>query len=226
MPQEGSEFAPPHVRLFNYWRSSSSYRVRLALAHKGLGYEYVAVNLLEGEQHQSAHRARNPSGMVPVLEVEEGGRTHLLTQSVAILEYLEERYPQRPLLPPEPLARAAVRALVEACNSGLQPLHNTSVLAHVKTALHADQRAWAAHFVGVGLTALEASARATAGRHLFGDQVTLADCFLVPQLYAARRFATFDAQAFPTLARVEAAALALPAFAQAHPDAQPDAVKS
>lgn len=214
------------MRLFNYWRSSSSYRVRLALAHKGLGYEYVAVNLLQGEQLGALHRARNPSGMVPVLEVQVDGRPRFLGQSVAIVEYLEEAFPERPLLPGAPLERAEVRALVEACNSGIQPLHNSATLAHLKDALHADPRAWAQHFVTVGLTALEAQARAGAGRFLWGDQVTLADCYLVPQLYAARRFATFDPLAFPTLARVEAACLALPSFQAAHPDAQPDAAKS
>jgi len=221
--QEASE-SHLRVRLFNYWRSSSSYRVRLALAHKGLAYQYVPVNLLEGEQLQPAHRGRNPSGMVPVLEVEEGGEPRWLAQSVAIVEYLEERYPQRPLLPASPLARARVRALVEAVNSGLQPLHNSATLNHVKGVLHFEPKAWAEHFVQVGLTALEAMARPGAGRFLWGDDFSLADCFLVPQLYAARRFASFDAQAFPTLARVELACQALPAFALARPEAQPDAV--
>jgi maleylpyruvate isomerase len=215
--------APP-VRLFNYWRSSCSYRVRLALAHKGLAYEYVAVNLATGEQHQPAHRARTPSGAVPVLEVEEGGARHLLAQSVGILEDLEERHPEVPLLPRGAVERAQVRALVEAINSGLQPFHNMSTLNHVKTELHADPRAWAEHFVRAGLSALEKQATATAGRFLFGDAFTLADCCLLPQLYAARRFASFDAAAFPTLARVEASGLALPACALARPEAQPDAV--
>jgi maleylpyruvate isomerase len=214
------------VKLFNYWRSSSSYRVRLALAHKGLAYEYVAVNLLEGEQHRAPQRTRNPSGMVPVLEVLDGGRLRHLGQSVAICEYLEERFPSVPLLPRDALDRAQVRSLVESINSGLQPLHNTSVLAHVKEALHADPRAWAEHFVQLGLAALEAQASRTAGRFLVGEAFTLADCFLVPQLYAARRFASFDAAAYPTLARVEASCLTTPAAAAAHPDAQPDAVKS
>jgi maleylpyruvate isomerase len=164
--------------------------------------------------------------MVPVLEVEDGGQPRFLTQSVAILEYLEERFPQRPLLPASPLERARVRALVEGVVSGVQPLHNSSVLTHLKSALHADARAWAEHFVSTGLAALEATARESSGRFLHGDEVTLADCVLLPQLYAARRFASFDAQAFPTLARVEATCLALPAFQAAAPDAQPDAVKS
>jgi maleylpyruvate isomerase len=215
------------VRLFNYWRSSCSYRVRLGLAFKGLAYQYVAVNLLAGEQHQPAHRARNPWGTVPVLEVEEeGGPPRCLAQSVAILEYLEERHPERPLLPRGLVARATVRALVEAINSGLQPLHNLSTLNHVKTALGGEPKAWAEHFVGLGLASLEARARETAGRHLVGDAFTLADCFLLPQLYAARRFASFDAAAFPVLARVEEAGLALEAAALARPEAQPDAAPS
>jgi maleylpyruvate isomerase len=212
------------VRLFNYWRSSSSFRVRLALAHKGLAYEYVAVNLLQGEQHSAAHRARNPGGAVPVLEVEVGGHPHRISQSVAICEYLEERHPERRLLPVDPVARAWVRSLVEGFNSGLQPHHNLGTLAHVKDVLHGDPRAWAEHFVGVALAALELEAQRTAGQYLVGDAFSLADCYLVAGLYAARRFASFDAASFPTLARVELACQALPAYRAAHPDAQPDAV--
>jgi maleylpyruvate isomerase len=211
------------MKLHNYWRSSSSYRVRLALEHKHLEYVYVAVNLLQGEQHQPAHRARNPSGMVPVLEVEEDGRTLFVPQSVAIVEYLEERYPERPLFPSSRADRAQMRALVESITGGIQPFHNLATLNYVKSALAADPTAWATHFIDAGLSALEQLAARSAGTYLVGDAFTWADCCLVPQLFGARRFATFDASRYPLLARVEATCLALPAVQRARPEAQPDA---
>lgn len=212
------------MKLFNFWRSSASYRVRLALEFKGLPYEYVAVNLTKGEQHDAPHRTRNPWGGVPVLEVVEGGKTIGLTQSVAIVEYLEERYAQNPLFPRASLERARMRAMVELVNSGIQPLHNLQVLNHVKDGLKGDPKAWAELWIGKGLDALEAMAKDSAGTFLCGDAFTFADACLLPQLYGARRFASVDANRLPTLVRVEAECLKLDFVQKARPENQPDAV--
>jgi maleylpyruvate isomerase len=208
------------VRLFNYWRSSASYRVRLALGFKGLKYDYVAVNLQKGEQHQAAHVERNPWHSVPVLELDDGV---LIPQSVAIVEYLEELHPTPALFPKQPLLRARMRAMVEVINSGIQPLHNLQVLNYVKDVLKGDPKPWSEKWIGQGLDALEAMAKSTAGRFLIGDHFTFADACLVPQLYGARRFASVDPARLPTLVRVEAECLALDFVRAAAPDAQPDA---
>ena len=212
------------MRLFNYWRSSASWRVRFALAYKGVPYEYVAVSLLKdgGEQRAEAYRAMNPMAQVPTLEWVEGGETMRLGQSLAIIEYVDAAFPGPSLLPAQPFVRAKVRQLAEIVNAGIQPLQNLEVLRYVREDLHADTAAWARHFVGHGVRALEAEAVHTASAYLVGDQVTLADCCLVPQLYACRRFGV-DLSACPTLLRVEAALQRLAAYAASHPDAQPDA---
>jgi len=216
------------MKLFNYWRSSASYRVRLALGFKGLPYEYVAVNLVKGEQNESPHRGRNPWGGVPVLEVVEGGKAIEIPQSVAIVEYLEERYPEKPLFPKGLVERARMRAMVELVNSGIQPLHNLRVLNHVKDSLHGDPKAWAELWIGLGLDSLEAMAKDSAGKFLCGNAFTFADACLLPQLFGARRFAasTVDAAKLPTLMAVEAECLKLDFVQKARPDAQPDAVLS
>ena len=159
---------------------------------------------------------------VPLLEVEDEGRVFRLAQSMAILEYLEERWPEPPLLPKDRVARARVRHAAEIVNSGIQPFQNTSVQKRVKHELHGDEKAWARHFIAHGLGALEALLKETAGRYSVGDSVTLADCFLVPQLFHARRYEV-DVTPFPTLTRVEEACNALSAFQAAHADRQPDA---
>ncbi len=212
------------MRLYNYWRSSASWRVRIALAWKGIPYEYVAVNLVRdgGEQKAEAHRARNPMMQVPTLAWEEGGATRQLSQSLAILEYLEERWPERPLLPRDPYLRAKARQLAEVVNSGVQPLQNLEPQRYVREELKGDAAAWTRHFIERGMAALEAEARETAGRYLVGDEVSFADLCLVPQMFATRRFAG-DAGAYPTLLRVEAACLELEAFRAAQPERQPDA---
>ncbi|WP_374442762.1 maleylacetoacetate isomerase [Pseudomonas panipatensis] len=203
--------------LYTYYRSTSSYRVRIALALKGLDVQQLPVNLLQGEQNQPAYRALNPQGRVPALRSDEG---ELLIQSPAIIEYLEERYPQPPLLPAEPLARARQRGVAALIGCDIHPLHNVSVLNRLRQ-LGVDEdgvNAWIGHWIGEGLTAVEA---------LIGDQgfcfgaPGLADVYLLPQLYAARRF-TVDLSAFPRILRVERLALEHPAFRQAHPDAQAD----
>jgi maleylpyruvate isomerase len=212
------------MRLYGYWRSSSSWRVRIALHLKGIAFDYVPVHLLHegGEHRRDDHRARNPMEQVPVLELvtPDGQRWHL-AQSLAILEYLEEVKPDPPLLPRDPLQRARVRELAEIVNAGVQPFQNLAVQQHVKE-LGGDPAAWTRHYVGKGLAALEARARVTAGRYLVGDEVSFADACLVPQLYSARRFGV-ELTACPTLVRIDAALAELPAFQAAHADRQPDA---
>jgi maleylpyruvate isomerase len=210
------------LRLDSYWRSSSAWRVRIGLALKGIPYEYRAVDLLAREQFGEAHRARNPACQVPVLEVEEDGRVIHLLQSVAILEWLDERHPAPPLLPADALGRARVRGLAELVNSGIQPMQNAIVLRMLKERSPGYEKEWAAGFIARGLEALEPLTAAGAGRFSHGDAPGLADCYLVPQLYNARRFGV-DLSPFPTLRRIEEACGALPTFQAAHPDRQPDA---
>ena len=204
--------------LFTYYRSTSSYRVRLALALKGLDYQAVPVNLLAGEQHQPAYRALNAQGRLPSLRLDSG---EVLIQSPAILEYLEERYPAVPLLPAEPLLRARHRGVAALIACDVHPLHNVSVLNRLR-GLGLEEPAvldWISHWIGEGLAAVEA--QIGSGGFCFGE-VGLADVYLLPQLYAARRFQV-DLAPYPSLQRVEALAGAHPAFQRAHPEAQPDA---
>ncbi len=210
------------LSLYSYWRSSSAWRVRIGLGLKGLAYQYRPVNLQAQEQFGAAHRTRNPAAQVPVLEVEEDGRRVHLAQSMAILEWLEERHPSPPLLPEDPWGRARVRTLAELVNSGIQPLQNAVVLRTLKERWPGYEKEWAARFIRSGLEALEPLVAAGAGRFAHGDLPGLADCYLVPQLYNARRYAV-DVAPYPTLRRVEEACAALPAFQAAHPDRQPDA---
>jgi maleylpyruvate isomerase len=211
------------MKLYGYWRSSSAWRVRIALAWKGVPYEYQPVHLLRdgGEQHGPAYRAVNPLEEVPTLELEVDGQLRRLTQSLAIIDFLEAYAPSPPLFPRAPFLRARVRQLAEIINAGTQPLQNSGVLARVKQ-LGADEQAWARHYIARGLAALELVAGETAGAFLVGDAVSVADVLLVPQLYNARRFA-LPLESYPLLARVEAACVSLPAFVDSHPDKQPDA---
>ncbi len=210
------------LRLYSYWRSSSSWRVRIGLALKGLAHEYVPVDLLAGEQFSAAHRARSPLGQVPVLEVEEDGRTLHLVQSMAILEWLDERFPNPPLLPADLAGRSRVRALAEHVNSGIQPYQNAATLKMVKALAPGRAVEWAATWIALGLDGLERSARDGAGRFCHGDAPGLADCYLVPQLHSARRYGV-DLTPYPTLRRIEEACMALAPFQAAHADRQPDA---
>lgn len=211
------------MKLFNYWRSSASWRVRIGLHLKGLEFEYVPVHLVDdgGQQHQADYKAKNPMAQVPTLVVEHAGTSFSLTQSLAILELLDETWPEPALLPKNPVLRAHARRLAEIVNSGIQPLQNLSVTRRLE-GLGVDTKPWLSHFIGTGLAALEAAARDGAGRFLVGDEPSLADCCLVPQLYSARRFGV-ALDGLPTLLRVEATCAALPAFERAHPDVQPDA---
>jgi maleylacetoacetate isomerase len=213
------------VKLYSYFRSSAAYRVRIALNLKGLAYEIAPVHLTRGggDQLTPAYRQLNPQALVPLLE--DAGR--LLTQSLAIIEYLEEVHPQPPLLPKDPVARARVRALALAVACDLHPLNNLRVLNYLTAPMglsdHAKQT-WYRHWIAEGLGALEASLgrdRET-GRFCHGDAPSLADCCLVPQLANAHRFKC-DVSPYPTLLRIEKNCLALETFRRAAPDQQPDA---
>lgn len=213
------------MRLYGYWRSSATYRVRIGLHWKGLAYETVPVHLLRegGEQRREAYRAINPQALVPTLE--DGPRR--LTQSLAILEYLEETVPDPPLLPAGAGARARVRALAQVVACDTHPLANLRVLEYLSGTLGCSAGArllWVRHWLGLGLATLEAlvAEPASGGRFCHGEVPSLADVCLVPQLYNARRVGC-DLSGYPTLLRIEEACLALPAFERAHPLRQPDA---
>ena len=204
--------------LHDYYRSSAAYRVRIALNLKGVDYDSRPVNLADGEQKSTAYRALNPQGFVPMLEIDD----HRLTQSLAIIAYLEQTRREPPLLPAEPTDQAHVRAMALAIACDIHPLNNLRVLKYLggSLRLEQDQRdKWYAHWVSEGFEALEALAAQRAGSFLFGNSPTLADVCLVPQMYNARRF-NLPLDAFPTLLRADASANALPAFADAHPDKQ------
>ncbi len=214
--------APIAARLHGYWRSSSTWRVRIGLHWKGIPFETKAVNLLAGEQRREEHLAVSPMGHVPVLEVTEGGRTIHLAQSMAILEYLEERVPSPPLLPADAEGRARVRRLAEHVNASIQPFQNAVTLEWIHGNLPGREKEWAAHWVGRGLLALEVEAARGAGRFSHGDAVTLADLYLVPQLTSGRRFGV-DLSRCPRLLAIEAACREIEAFRLSEPEAQPDA---
>jgi maleylpyruvate isomerase len=210
--------------LHNYFRSSSAYRVRIALGLKGLPYEYLSVHLNRngGEQFQPAFSARNPQQLVPVLS--DGVLD--IGQSLAIIEYLDEAWPAAPLLPATPGERARVRQLALAMACDIHPLNNLRVLKYLTGPMGLDEaakNAWISHWHRIGLAALEADLvrDEQRGRYCVGDTPTMADCCLVPQLFAARRFG-MDLTPFPTLLAIDAACQELPAFQQAHPARQPD----
>jgi maleylpyruvate isomerase len=211
------------MKLYGYFRSSAAYRVRIALALKGLPYEYAAVHLRKGEQGSQSYRALNAQELVPTL-ADEGGT---FTQSLAIIEYLEERYPRPPLLPNAPEARARVRAIALAIACDIHPLDNLRVLQYLVRTIGASEEAknaWYRHWIDVGLGALEwqLTHEAATGTFCHGESPTLADVCLVPQLANARRFGV-PLDAYPCLLRIEAACNALPAFIAALPEKQPDA---
>ncbi len=203
--------------LFDYFRSSASYRVRIALNLKRIAYEAVPLNLLEGGQKRPDYLAVNPQGLVPALEIDG----HRLTQSLAIVDYLEATRPEPPLLPADPVDAAHVRALALIVACDIHPLNNLRVLKYLSGPLGLPQEvrdSWYSHWMAEGLKALEALAAPRAGRFLFGDSPTLADVCLVPQLFNARRFEV-PLDDYPTLVRADAEANRLEAFAAAHPDA-------
>jgi maleylacetoacetate isomerase len=208
--------------LYHYWRSSSAWRVRFGLHHKGLAYESVFVNLRTSEQRAAEHKVVSPMGVVPCLLVD--GRP--LSESVAILEFLEEVAPEKPLLPADPWRRALVRQLVELVNSGTQPLHNLAVLDHLSPD-QVTRKSWAMHFIQRGLAALESSLayvekEVGSGRYSLGDELTLADIYLVPQVGAALRF-DVPLDPYPRVERIYQTCMKLDAAIASSPERQPDA---
>ena len=203
--------------LHGYWRSGAAYRVRIGLNLKGLTYEQSPVELRTGEQKSDGFLALNPQGLVPALEADG----QVLTQSLAILEWLEERHPDPALLPGPSADRAVVRAMAAIVACDIHPLNNLRVLKAVG-ALGAVQNDWAAQWIAPGFDALEALIARHGRGWSFGDRPTQADCFLVPQVFSARRF-EIDVSAWPRIAAIDALAADHPAFQAAHPANQPDA---
>ena len=204
------------VILFDYYRSSACYRVRIALNLKQVGYEPVSVNLAAGAQKDDAYRARNPQGFVPMLDIDG----QHLTQSLAIIDYLDATRPEPRLTPENPADRAHVLGLALLIACDIHPINNLRVLKYLGGPLGQDEEvrnAWYRHWIAEGFAALEPLAAARAGTCLFGDSPTLADVCLVPQMYNARRFEV-DLAAYPTLVRIDAALTAREPFAAAHPD--------
>jgi maleylacetoacetate isomerase len=204
--------------LYDYYRSSAAYRVRITLNLKGVDYESRPVNLVESEQRGDDYRELNPQGLVPMLEIDG----HRLTQSLSIIVYLDQVFPDPPLVPRDPADGAHVRAMALAVACDIHPLNNLRVLKYLKGQLGRSQEEvdnWYAHWISEGLPALESIAKAGAGKFLFGDAPTIADVCLVPQLYNARRY-NVPLDNYPTLLRADENATALNAFAAAHPDRQ------
>jgi maleylpyruvate isomerase len=215
------------LKLYSYFRSSAAYRCRIALALKGLAHDTEFIHLTKdgGQQHTPAYRALNPQALLPTLE--HDGR--VITQSLAIIEYLDEIAPQPKLLPGDALQRAHIRAFALAIACDVHPLNNLRVLNYLKGAIkgeagetQAAADAWYRHWVATGLAACEALLPTAKTRWCFGAEPTLADICLVPQMYNARRYAC-DLSAVPRLVAIDASAATLPAFAQSAPEAQPDA---
>ena len=211
------------MKLYNYFRSSASYRIRIALALKGLPYEYVSVHLAKGEHKQAGYAAMAADGLVPLLELEDGTR---LSQSMAIIEYLDDMHPEPALLPTDALSRARVRALAQSIACEIHPLNNLRVLKYLVHELKVEDEAkntWYRHWVRSGLEAFERQlAQQPPSTFCWGETPTLADCCLVPQIYNAQRFDT-PLDGLPRTMAVHDACLALPAFQAAQPSACPDA---
>jgi maleylacetoacetate isomerase len=210
------------MKLYSYYRSSAAYRVRIALNLKGLAYETASIHLVKdgGHNRRPEFRAINPQMRVPVLIAAAG---EVLTQSLAIIEYLDEIHPDPPLLPKDAMARAQARALAQVVACDIHPLNNTSPLRYLKHELHQEQSAidaWYHHWVTVGFEAYEALARP--GPYSCGHDVTIADICLVPQVYNARRLKV-PLDKFPKIVAIDAACVQLPAFDRARPENQPDA---
>lgn len=209
------------MKLHNYFRSSASFRVRIALALKGLSYDYVPVHLVKGEQAQPPFADHSPERLVPLLEVDG----QHFSQSLAIIEYLEETHSQVPLLPADPAQRAHVRAIAQDIACEMHPINNLRVLKHLTGAMGLSEEQklqWYRHWVQVGFEAVERQLQRHAGTFCVGDSVTLADLCLVPQVFNAQRF-DCPLDGFPTVMRVFEHCMSLPAFQAAAPAACPDA---
>jgi maleylacetoacetate isomerase len=210
------------LTLHSAWRASAPYRVRIGLTLKGVAYEYAALDLLAGDQRGAAYRVVNPQGLAPALDLGDG---QVLTQSLAILEWLEETRPTPPILPRSALDRATVRAMANIVACDIHPLNNTRVGARLKTLGIGDEelvRDWIQPWIREGFDALEPMVARHAGMFAFGDSPTIADCCIVPQVYSANRF-QMDLTPWPAIAGVAGRTAMHPAFAAAHPSRQPDA---
>jgi maleylacetoacetate isomerase/maleylpyruvate isomerase len=208
--------------LHSAWRAGAPYRTRIGLALKGVDYDYAPVDLIKGEQREPAYRAVNPQGLTPALEIGDG---HVLTQSLAILEWLEETIPQPPLLPGSALDRATIRAMALIIACDIHPLNNTRV-GRALNKMGVEQSAitgWLQRWIVDGFDTLEPMIARHGRGFAFGDTPTLADCCLIPQVYSARRFEV-DLTPYPAIVAVDARAAEHPAFQAAHPTQQPDAV--
>ena len=210
------------MKLYTYFRSSAAFRVRIALNLKGLPYEPVFVHLAKGEHRAAAYAKVNPQALLPTLELDDGTR---LTQSLAIIEYLDEKHPAKPLIPKDMLGKARVRSLSYLIASEIHPLNNLRTLQHLKRALgqNEDQiNTWYRHWIADGLAKLEAELSAGRGKFCHGDMPSMADCCLVPQIFNAKRYQS-DLAPYPNTMRVFETCMQLEAFDRAQPSKQPDA---
>jgi maleylacetoacetate isomerase len=210
------------VKLYGYFRSSAAFRVRIALNLKGLAYENISIHLRRGDQAKPEYRTLNPQGLVPALEIDG----HTLIQSLAIIEYLDEIHPRPPLLPAAPPDRARVRSLAEIVACDIHPINNLRVLRYLTHHCgrgESDLGTWYNHWIAAGFDALEAMIAGDphTGRFCHGDEPGLADIALVPQVVNAERY-QLDLSPYPTIARIFAECMRMPAFTAAHPDNQPD----
>lgn len=213
------------MKLYGYWRSSTSYRVRIALAMKGVEVEHIAVNLREGEQASAAHRARQPQGLVPVLELEDGTQ---LTQSLAIMDYLDATFREPAFMPRDPILRSKILSASLVIASDVSPIQNLSVLKYLRAEYGQDDdgvTAFVQHWITRGFDALETTAETSDTAFLFTDSPMFFECCLIPQIYNARRYGV-DMTAYPRLSAIEARCQALPPFQQARPENQHDATET
>ena len=210
------------MKLYTYFRSSAAFRVRIALNLKGIAYEPMFVHLAKGEHRAPAYTKVNPQALLPTLELDDGTRIH---QSLAIIEYLDETHPAKPLVPEDALGKARVRSLSYLIASEIHPLNNLRVLQHLKRALGQSEdqvNAWYRHWIADGLAKLEAELASNKGRFCHGEAPTMADCCLVPQIFNAKRY-NCELAAYPKTTRVFDACMKLEAFDRAQPSKQPDA---
>ena len=210
------------MKLYTYFRSSAAFRVRIALNLKGIAYEPMFVHLAKGEHRAPAYTRVNPQALLPTLELDDGTRIH---QSLAIIEYLDETHPAKPLIPKDALGKARVRSLSYLIASEIHPLNNLRVLQHLKRALGQSEdqvNAWYRHWIADGLAKLEAELASNKGRFCHGEAPTMADCCLVPQIFNAKRYQS-DLAPYPQTMRVFEACMQLEAFDRAQPSKQPDA---